>query len=96
MQIKHQNTKHGGVFYIERDQARIAEITYQQRDAQTMIADHTWVDPLLRGEGLARQLLDALVSFAREKHLKIIPQCSYVDVIFRRDPSLADVDASIL
>lgn len=28
MQIEHQNTKHGGVFYIERDQARIAEITY--------------------------------------------------------------------
>ncbi|MFW1755147.1 GNAT family N-acetyltransferase [Acinetobacter wanghuae] len=75
---------------------KVVGVCQQQRDAQTMIADHTWVDPLLRGEGLARQLLDALVSFAREKHLKIIPQCSYVDVIFRRDPSLADVDASIL
>lgn len=94
MQIDHQNAKHGGVFYIERDQARIGEISYQQRDANTIIADHTWVDPLLRGEGIVRQLLDALVDFARENKLKIIPQCSYVDVIFRRDKSLSDVDGS--
>lgn len=51
------------------------------------------MDDSLRGQGVARQLLDILVEFAREKQLKIIPTCSYVDVMFKRDQSLADVVA---
>ena len=58
-----------------------------------IIADHTWVDNSLRGQGIARQLLDTLVDFAREKKLKIVPTCSYVDVMFRREKSYADVIA---
>lgn len=91
MQIEHQNSKRGGVFYIEQEGQRRAEITYQQRDAHTIVADHTWVDPALRGEGVARKMLDVLVDFAREHQFKIIPQCSYVAVMFKRDQSLKDV-----
>jgi len=47
----------------------------------------------LRGQGIARQLLDTLVEFAREKQLKIVPTCSYVEVMFRRDKSFVDVKA---
>jgi predicted GNAT family acetyltransferase len=36
-----------------------------------------------------------LVDFARKNSLKIIPQCSYVDVMFKRDRSLQDVAAAI-
>ena len=57
------------------------------------MADHTWVDNSLRGQGVARQLLDALVAFAREKQLKIVPTCSYVDVMFQREAEFADVVA---
>ncbi|MGE8564752.1 MAG: GNAT family N-acetyltransferase, partial [Acinetobacter bohemicus] len=52
-----------------------------------------WVDDSLRGQGVARQLLDVLVEFAREKNLKILPTCSYVEVMFRRDESFSDVKA---
>jgi len=44
-------------------------------------------------EGVARFLLDTLVDFSREKNLKIIPTCSYVDVMFRREKSFEDVAA---
>ncbi len=44
-------------------------------------------------EGVARKLLDVLVEFAREKQLKIVPTCSYVEVMFKRDQSFADVVA---
>ena len=93
MQIQHQETQRGGEFFIERDGRHIAEITYQYQDEATIVADHTWVDNSLRGQGVARQLLDVLVAFAREKNLKIVGTCSYVDVMFRRDKSLADVVA---
>ena len=93
MQIQHQESPRGGEFFIERDGRHIAEITYQYQDEATIVADHTWVDNSLRGQGVARQLLDVLVAFAREKQLKIVPTCSYVDVMFQREAEFADVVA---
>ena len=93
MQIQHQQTQRGGEFFIERDGRHIAEITYQYQDEATIVADHTWVDNSLRGQGVARPLLDVLVAFAREKQLKIVPTCSYVDVMFQREAEFADVVA---
>lgn len=93
-EMKYQDGKRGGVFYLEDQSKRLAEITFQWQSADTIVADHTWVDDSLRGQGIARRLVDALVAFAREKQLKIIPQCSYVDVLFRRDRHFDDVAAS--
>lgn len=94
MQFEHlQNSRGGEFFYNDLNGQRLAEISYQWKDQTYIIADHTWVDDALRGQGVARQLLDALVNFAREKHLKIVPICSYVEVMFRRDPNLNDVRA---
>ncbi|MEB6565690.1 N-acetyltransferase [Acinetobacter towneri] len=93
MKIQHQETQRGGEFFIERDGRHIAEITYQYQNEATIVADHTWVDNSLRGQGVARQLLDVLVAFAREKQLKIVPTCSYVDVMFQREAEFADVMA---
>ncbi|WP_111860533.1 GNAT family N-acetyltransferase [Acinetobacter sp. CFCC 10889] len=92
MQFQHIDNTDKGEFFLENEQGqRIAEISYVWRDAHKIVADHTWVDDSLRGQGVARQLLDTLVDFAREKQLKIIPTCSYVDVMFRREKSFADV-----
>ena len=93
MQIQHQESPRGGEFFIERDGRHIAEITYQYQDDHTILADHTWVDLTLRGQGVACQLLDILVAFAREKQLKIVPVCSYVETVFETDTQYADVVA---
>ena len=94
MQFEHRdNGTHGEFFHVNVEGQRIAEISYVWSDAHKIVANHTWVDDSLRGQGIARQLLDALVAFAREKQLKIFPTCSYVEVMFRRDASLADVVA---
>lgn len=92
MQYIDNGTK-GEFFKTDASGKRVAEISYVWSGGDKIIADHTWVDDSLRGQGTARQLLDALVEFAREKQLKIVPTCSYVDVMFRRDKTLADVAA---
>ena len=92
MQFQHQDhAQHGEFFALNQAGQRIAEISYVWNGEHRIIANHTWVDDSLRGQGVARQLLDVLVEFAREKQLKIVATCSYVDVMFRRDKSLADV-----
>jgi len=94
MEFRHQNNQQKGEFYLDNEKGkRIAEISYLWRDEHHIIANHTWVDDSLRGQGIARQLLDRLVEFAREKKLKIVPTCSYVDLMFRREKSFADVVA---
>ena len=45
---------------------------------------HTEVASEFEGRGFAKLLLDQLVSYAREKELKIIPLCPYVNIQFRR------------
>jgi uncharacterized protein len=94
MQFQHIDNQQNGEFFLANSQGqRIAEISYVWSDEKQIIANHTWVDDSLRGQGMARQLLDTLVDFAREKQLKIVPTCSYVDVMFKREKSFADVKA---
>ena len=94
MQFQHKDNGQQGEFFTLNDAGqRIAEISYVWRNENTIVADHTWVDDCLRGQGVARKLLDVLVEFARKKQLKIIPTCSYVEVMFKRDQSFTDVVA---
>ena len=58
------------------------------------IADHTFVPPEMRGLGVAQLLVEALVADAREQGFKIVPQCSYVEALFRRHPEWADLLAT--
>ncbi len=58
------------------------------------VANHTFVPPAMRGRGVAQQLVEALVADARGQGFRIVPQCSYVEVLFRRHPEWADVLAA--
>ncbi len=94
MQFQHKDNGQQGEFFTLNDAGqRIAEISYVWRNENTIVANHTWVDDCLRGQGVARKLLDVLVEFSRQKRLKIVPTCSYVDVMFKRDQGFADVAA---
>ncbi|MDP3164075.1 MAG: GNAT family N-acetyltransferase [Hydrogenophaga sp.] len=89
--IEHQENGSRGAFHIQRNGQRIAEMTYSRTNPSLVVVDHTYVDPSLRGHGVARQLQDAMVAWARETDTKVIPVCSYVKVQFDRDPSIRDV-----
>ncbi|MDZ4399655.1 GNAT family N-acetyltransferase [Hydrogenophaga sp.] len=89
--IEHLENGSRGAFHIQRNGQRIAEMTYHRSHPSVVVVDHTYVDPSLRGHGVARQLQDAMVAWARETDTKVIPVCSYVKVQFDQDPSLRDV-----
>jgi len=70
----------------------VGRLTYQRRGT-TLVADHTLVPPEIGGRGVAAMLVEALVADARAAGERIVPQCSYVDAWFRRNPDQADVRA---
>lgn len=64
-------------FEYEKDGEMLAEITWNLRDG-IMDMTHTFVSPELRGQGVAKKLLERAAEYAREHHYKMNPICSYV------------------
>ena len=74
--------------------SRPAELTWVARGS-TRIANHTFVPPEARGQGVAQVLVEALVEDARKDGFTIEPACSYVYALFKRHPEWADVRAPV-
>lgn len=69
----------------------IAEVTFPNRSPNTVEIDHTFVDPVLRGQGVAGQLLEAAAKNLRERGLKAVPTCAYAVEWFQKHPEYEDV-----
>ena len=85
-------TTHGAYRAELPDTPRPAELTWRARGG-TRIATHTFVPPEMRGRGIARQLVEAMVADARQQGFTIEPQCSYVEALFKRNADWADLRA---
>jgi hypothetical protein len=93
LRVQHHGGAAGGAFYVVRGGARIAEMTYS-RSGERAVIEHTRVDESLRGQGVARKLLDAAVAWARETGTRVEPVCTYARSVFERDASIRDVLAA--
>lgn len=88
MEIKQGKLK----FYVgDSEEKPLGEITYYHEGDQTIVADHTFVDEALRGQKMARKLVERLVTFARDEHLKIVPVCPYVVRVLNETEAYHDV-----
>ena len=68
------------------------ELTLSKLSATVVVADHTGVPDSMRGLGVAAALVARLVADARAEGLRIVPQCSYVRALARRnEEAWADV-----
>ncbi len=78
----------------QRFVARIADATAEcayRRDGATLVLHHTEVPPALQGQGLAGQLVQAALDFARAEGFRVRPVCSYVAAYMRRHPATQDL-----
>lgn len=91
MDIQHSFNGQKGSYYIKQNDILLAEMTYVMSGEKTFIIDHTFVDSSLKGQGIGRKLLDALVEHARKNHLKIIPLCPFAKSVFDKDETIRDV-----
>lgn len=89
--IEHEESRGRGAFFVGREGTRLGEMTYSRTDPQHVIVGHTEVHEQLRGLGIARQLLDATVAWARSTGTRLTVLCPYAKSQFERDPSIRDV-----
>ena len=89
--VEHEEANNKGAFYMQSGAQRPAEMTYSRTNPTMIIVDHTDVDESLRGQGAGRQLLDALVAWARSTDTKVMPLCPFAKSQFDKDASIRDV-----
>lgn len=75
---------------VEKDQV-LGEITFPDCGPETVVIDHTWVDPSLRGQGAAGKLVQAVVDALRQSGRKARATCSYARTWLENHPEAADV-----
>ena len=89
--IQHEEANAKGAFFVQNGSQRLAEMSYSRTNPTMVIIDHTEVDDTLRGQGVGRQLLNALVDWARSTGTKVLPLCPFAKAQFGKDASIRDV-----
>lgn len=82
-----------GRFFKNDSHGRLsAEVFFQPLpDTQIWVIEHTYVEPTLRHQGIAAQLIAAVVKKARHDRCQIMPLCPYAQHEFKRRPDYTDV-----
>lgn len=79
------NEAHKGAFMIEENGHHIAEMVVAVKGEELHVY-HTEVSDEYQGKGLAQELFKAMVTYAREQHLQVVPYCLFVQGQFNRRP----------
>jgi predicted GNAT family acetyltransferase len=69
----------------------IAEVRFPKQSENIVLINRTFVDPSLRGQGVANELLVLAYDYIKAHGLKAIPTCSYAVTWFKRHPDHHDV-----
>jgi predicted GNAT family acetyltransferase len=85
------HTKDNCIFALDACGNTIAEVTFPTISEHTVCIDHTFVDDSLRGQGIASELMFAVVSELRAKDLKAVLTCSYALKWFKAHPEHCDL-----
>lgn len=89
--IQHTTEDKKGIFFIEDDGERVAEMIYKMAGPSRMIIEHTEVDKSHRGSDMGKALVIEGAKFAREHDYKVITVCPFAKAMFERNEDIQDV-----
>ncbi|MCZ8520941.1 MULTISPECIES: GNAT family N-acetyltransferase [Paenibacillus] len=81
----------GNGFFVKDNGEVVAEVTFVPVGQETLVLNHTYVAPELRGQKVAEDLVRRVVDHARETGKKVVPACSYAHAQFRRHKEYQDI-----
>jgi predicted GNAT family acetyltransferase len=62
-----------------------------QMEGDTIVFTHTIVPRAIEGRGVASKLIRAALDSARDRGLKVVPQCPFVAAYIKRHPDTQDL-----
>ena len=88
MEFIHNNNQ---IAVYTPDYLVVAEVTFPDLDENTVNVNHTFVDDVLRGQGIAGNLMEELVHELRQSGKTAVLTCTYAIKWFESHPEYADV-----
>jgi predicted GNAT family acetyltransferase len=77
-----------------RDGDDVAVLEYRLRAGDHLVLTHTGVPERMEGKGIGTLLARTALECARQRGLRVVPLCSFVQAYLQRHPEFADlVDA---
>ena len=83
LDIHHEPAAHR---FVARTAGVEAVLEYATLNAKTLDYHHTFVPPALRGGGIASQLTEYALRYARDNGFKVRPTCPFVARYIERHP----------
>lgn len=77
MDWKYEN---GRIYCLSEDNELLAETTFVRKENGEVDINHTYVNPLLRGKGVAGTMMEVVAEYLRKQSLKATASCSYANV----------------
>ncbi|MDS0525404.1 N-acetyltransferase [Clostridium sp. SHJSY1] len=85
MDWKYEN----GRIYSENEKGELmAEATFDDRKNGEININHVYVNPVLRGKGVANKIMEVVVESLRERGIKATATCSYANSWFKKNEKL--------
>ena len=91
MELKHVELGSKGAIRAVDDDVQYGEITYSKAGDTNIIVDHTEVEPIAKGKGVGKKLVQEIVSIARERNWKVLPLCPFAKAEFEKNEGYKDV-----
>lgn len=65
------------IIYVNDNDSIVAEIDFPKTGVNEITITHTFVDSSLRGQGIAKKLVEEVISIAQKEKYNIRATCSY-------------------
>jgi predicted GNAT family acetyltransferase len=78
----------GRIYSVNENNEIMAEATFIYKENGEVNINRTYVNPVLRGQGVAGKIMQALSEYLRENSLKATASCSYANAWLKKNRCL--------
>lgn len=79
------------IFVTNEERKVIVKATFPFIKQGTVVVDHTYVDPSLRGQGIAGQLMKEVYDYCKKMNYRVVAKCAYAVVWFKKHQEFSDI-----
>jgi predicted GNAT family acetyltransferase len=75
----------GRIYSVNENNELMAETTFVFKGKAQIDIDHTYVNPVLRGQGVAGKMMEIVAEYLRKESLKATATCSYANLWLKKN-----------
>lgn len=74
------NYENERIYSVDENNELMAETTFFYKNNEEIDIDYTYVNPFLRGQGIAGKMMEVVAKYLKENNLKAVATCSYANI----------------